>query len=566
MVEVRKAKELPNPHTIFQAIQTHCNITPGTIVFVPARTIAKTTSGKIARNVTRQQWLDGKLRVIATHVMPEEVAHTGSRQWFRHFLERYNLTGREQHTLAAIGMDSLATVSLLNDIEVVLKDHGLTDLPDEIDGNLLQRLTVAELFALLNHFEKPGGEQVAVFRSVLKKLRQEHDEFQRDRMRRDARLTPIDHVEVAEEPLTSVLLTGPTGFFGPFLLSSLLQHTPYTYYILTRASGNVHGMDRIRECLQRSHLWTPAIDEELKKRVHVVCGDIAQPDLGMSSHEWQALSVRVQAVIHNAALVNYVLNYDALRPHNVEGTRELLRFCSTGTRKEFHFISSTIIFGWTVKRELLETDNNDEMLNLDFGYAQSKWVAEQLVFAAEKQGLKTRVYRPSFITASAAGVASRDDIVIRLLAFMINEGIAVSAENQISFLPAEIVAGNIVALFKQRETTARTFHVTADSYYNLTDITRLITREYGYEFVYYDIPSFVAEMKLRCMPDNLLYPLLDFFSRSHQKIAAMQQKRYNNDHYRAARDASDISSSDPPLKDVVSNLMSYLAKHVNPVN
>ena len=149
--------------------------------------------------------------------------------------------------------------------------------------------------------------------------------------------------------------------------------------------------------------------------------------------------------------MNYVLNYDALRPHNVDGTRELLRFSYTGTQKEFHLISSTFIFGWTAKGTLLEIDNNEDMETLDFGYAQSKWVAEQLVFAAEKQGLKVRVYRPSFISASTDGVGSKDDIAIRLLAFMINHGIAVNARNQISFLPADIAADNIAAIFKQRQ-------------------------------------------------------------------------------------------------------------------
>jgi len=80
------------------------------------------------------------------------------------------------------------------------------------------------------------------------------------------------------------------------------------------------------------------------------------------------------------------------------------------------------IFGWSVKGTLLEDDHNQEMAALDFGYAQSKWVAEQLVFAAGRQGLNVRVYRPSFITASTDGAGSADDIVIRLLAFMINHG------------------------------------------------------------------------------------------------------------------------------------------------
>jgi thioester reductase-like protein len=444
---------------------------------------------------------------------------------------------------------------------LLLTEHGATDLLSEIDARLLQQLTIAELFSLFNGLEEVSQGRVAALQTVLKKLRQEHEELQRDCMRYDARWS-IGRIDIqnAEEPLTRVLLTGPTGFFGPFLLSSLLRQTPYVYYVLTRALNTDHGMDRIREGLRGACLWTPALDEELKKRVHVVCGDIAHHNLGLQASLWQSLTTRVQAVIHNAALVNYVLNYDALRPHNVEGTRELLRFSATGTRKEFHFISSTVIFGWTAKGELLETDNNEEMLNLDFGYAQTKWVAEQLVFGAERQGLDARVYRPSFITASSGGVASRDDIVIRLLSFMINHGIAVNAANQISFLPGEIAANNIVSIFKQRDTAARTFHVTADSHYNMMDITRLITSEYGYTFVYYDIADFVVELKRRCTPDNLLYPLLDFFRRSHEKIAAMQQKRYNNDYYRATRKPSGSDGADPPLKEIVSYLMEYMLR------
>ena len=104
--------------------------------------------------------------------------------------------------------------------------------------------------------------------------------------------------------------------------------------------------------------------------------------------------------VPSAAEVNYVASYDALKPHNVDGTREMLRFAHTGVKKTFHLISSTFIYGWTVKDVLWERDANPEMENLDFGYAQSKWVAEQLVYAAGKQGLDVRIYRPSLISAS----------------------------------------------------------------------------------------------------------------------------------------------------------------------
>ena len=555
MAEVKK--DLPDPQKIVHAIYTQYGISPHTIVFVPPGTIARTTSGKIARSRTRQLWLGGQLRVIATHnEQPDPPPLLKDR--FQHFLKRHNLNGNEDCTLAAVGVDSLGMVTLLDDIEQLLKDLGATDLLSEIDARLLQQLTVAELFSLFHGLEKFSEERVGALHDILKKLRREHERLQHDAMRRDARwrIDPIA-IESVDEPLTHVLLTGPTGFFGPFLLSSLLRETPYVYHVLTRATNTEHGSTRIRDGLGASGLYTPAIEEELKKRIRVICGDISKHNLGLQKTEWRSLAKKVQAVIHNAAHVNYVLNYDSLRPHNVEGTRELLRFASTGTCKEFHFISSTIIFGWTVKGELFETENNDEMLNLDFGYAQTKWVAEQLVFGAARQGLKVRVYRPSFITASKQGVASSDDIVIRLLSFMIKHGIAVNATNQISFLPVETVADNIVSIFKQRETNARTFHVTADTYYNLMDITRLITKRYGYQFVYYDIPEFVAELKRRCTPDDPLYPLLDFFTRAQEKLAAMQHKRYNNDQYRAVR-----RTADPSVEEVLSYLMQYMVGEV----
>ncbi len=321
-----------------------------------------------------------------------------------------------------------------------------------------------------------------------------------------------------------------------------------------------HGMDRIRASLRRSRLWTPDLDRELENRVHVVCGDVARHNLGMRSEQWKSLTTRIQAVCHNAALVNYQLSYDALRPHNVDGTRELLRFAFTGVKKEFHFISSTFIFGWSVKDFLWEADDNQEMENLDFGYAQSKWVAEQLVLGAEQQGLKVRIYRPSLISSSTSGVGSRDDIAIRLLAFMINHGVAVNSRNQVSFLPADIAANNIVAILKQRETRGRTFHVTVDDFYSMMDIARVLTRNYGYSFVYYDIPRFAEEMVRRSTKDDPIYPLIDFFVRSQDKIARMQDKLYNNDDYRRAREESGCGRGDPTLVETVSYQMEFMLR------
>jgi len=104
---------------------------------------------------------------------------------------------------------------------------------------------------------------------------------------------------------------------------------------------------------------------------------------------------------------------------------------------------------------------------------------------------------------------------------MIRHGVGVTAKNQMSFLPADMVADNIASLFKEPELPARTLHLTVDDYYNIEDVTRVISRKYGYRFTYFDIPGFMKQMNQRCTQEDLLYPLTDFFIRSQDKLAAM---------------------------------------------
>jgi thioester reductase-like protein len=238
-----------------------------------------------------------------------------------------------------------------------------------------------------------------------------------------------------------------------------------------------------------------------------------------------------------------------------------LRLAMTAHRKTFHLVSSTFIYGWSVKPVVGESDVNAEMNALDFGYSQTKWVAEQLALAAQRQGLDVRIYRPSLISPTSAGFGSQDDILVRTMAFMIEHGIAADALNQLSLLPADLIADHIVALMdlpKDDTGSGHVFNMTADDYYNLTDITRILSERYGYRFAYHDIPSFAEEMNRRCTPRDPIYPLVDFLIRSADKIAAMRDKRYGNTQYRQARALAKVRMREPALTETVDNLVRFL--------
>ena len=125
-VEIRDASDLPDAGELSRAIRTHCYVAPHTILFVPSRTISKTTSGKTARSLTRQRFLDGRLPVIASYTCATHQERVpkpaGLRERFRYLLDVYNLTGREECTFAEIGMDSLMLVEFLLDIKQLLQE------------------------------------------------------------------------------------------------------------------------------------------------------------------------------------------------------------------------------------------------------------------------------------------------------------------------------------------------------------------------------------------------------------------------------------------------------------
>jgi thioester reductase-like protein len=561
VAEVRDERALPDAKDLARAIRRHAHVDPHTIVFVPARSIPKTTSGKIRRAHTRQLWLNGKLPVLASHThQPHDGpgAAAGPLERFRHLIESYDLTGQEDCSFADVGIDSLALAELRADLQALLDEHGAGELAEEVNTRLLQRLPVAEFFELVRQFGDGSGQPLDALRQALDQISAEYEEYETTQMRADARLSLPALPPARPGAPSDLLLTGATGFVGPFLVRSLLGRTSYTLHALVRATDAAHGLDRIVASLRRAHLWSPAIEAEVRARVRVICGDLAQPHLGIGEAAFQRLADSVDAIVHNGALVNYVRTYDALRPANVEGTRELLRLAMTTHRKTFHLVSSTFIYGWSVKPVVGESDANEEMFGLDFGYSQTKWVAEQLVLAAQRQGLDVRIYRPSLISPTSAGFGSQDDILVRLTAFMIEHGLAVNAHNQVSLLPADLIADHIVALMGLPAEAGTVFNLTADDYYNLMDITRILSERYGYRFAYHDIPTFAEQLNRRCGPRDPMYPLVDFLTRSADKIAAMREKRYDNAQYRHARALAKVHLREPTLTDTVDDLVRYL--------
>src|ERR1700739_4305268 len=437
VAEVKTPKALPDALKIAAAVRNYLNVEVALISFIAPRAIPRTSSGKIMRQKTKQMWLEGQFTVLSEFLREKDAGPSTSgsvgQSPFDVLKARYNLTGTESYNLVEAGLDSLDLVVFMHEIKELLKDKGADMLARQMDIGLLQRVSVAELFRLAEQLERAPEEALVPLRHVLAAFREEQRAEEELMMSNDRKLIfepPAPALPPEIPVLNHVLLTGGTGFIGPLLVKSLLEQTRAKSHVLVRSSGEHQGRQRLRAAMESMGPCPAGLMHMFETRVIPVCGDLSQKELGLTRGSWDFLANDIDTVFHNGATVNYLLNYDRMRDANVGGTNEVLRLAFEGRAKSFNYVSTTFVFGWAVKKVLYETDSNENMELLDFGYSQSKWVSEQVVVDARRRGLSARIFRPALVSPSVTGGGNNFDIAVRLVAFMGNHGIGGDTLNQ----------------------------------------------------------------------------------------------------------------------------------------
>jgi thioester reductase-like protein len=567
VAELVRVTDIPASREIVCAIRDALQISTARLVFLAPRSIAKTSSGKVRRTKTRERFEQGLLTVIdnGDGYLTQHSTNENSIDIdvLKSLQQRYHLSGDEEFTLFDAGLDSLDLITLLHWLKEALSELGNPKLSKRINTRLFGIVTVKQIFTLgrllKDKPEQAGDWLVSVLNNALEtRLANEKLHMQEDRVYKPKQaITEPLSMGAASNKKTGILLTGGTGFLGPFLLLSLLEQTEASIYVLVRGDNQTLAEARLRQVFQKI-IGPSAPLSSFDARVTVLCGDLEAHHFALPSTIWQSLVHSIDTIYHNGALVNYLLDYQRMRQANVVGTERVIDFALAGKPKVLNHISTTFIFGWATKDVLHETDRNKDMARLDFGYSQSKWVSEQLVFSAMQQGLDARIFRPALITPTVDGRGGNLDITIRLLAFMIKNAMCVNTQNQVSFMPADITANNIVAIAEQAQTLNTTFHVTRDQLETLPQITDLISDKTGIRFNAHSLKNFVPEVIDRCTKDDPLYPLLDFLVESVDNISAMEYKLYNNDNYRGVRDKSHAGLKDAPLESIVDGIIRFL--------
>jgi thioester reductase-like protein len=561
VAEAVQGSEMARANEILRVIREGLHVPVVRVVLVPPRSIPRTSSGKVRRADTRALLETGKLTVLADTRRAIDCQRKQSRVTIYELellKERYGLNGGENFSLIEAGIDSLDLVVFLSWIKDSLIEHGAADLADLVNPQFLTSISIRDLFAVARQFAVAPQKATRLLSEFFAhafevRLVEEREKMKADRhyQIKDLRLPALPAQKMGS------LVTGGTGFLGPFLIDALLKQTHDDLHVLVRCPDESEGRQRLGRAFSQNIL-DPSQRAAFDRRVQVVPGDLGKPRLGLTPVDWRRLAEGAETIYHNGALVNYLHTYDTMRAANVIGTAEVLDLCFDGREKILNYISTTFIFGWASTHFLYETDCNDTMDKLDFGYSQSKWAAEQKVLSAMRQGLPARVFRPALITPGLQGGGSNLDITMRLLSFMIKHRLGVTAGNQVSFMPADITAQNIVAISRDDRTLGQTFHVVRDEFETMGMITDIIAEKTDVSFEMLDLPTFVQQVIRRCTRADPLYPLLDFLVGSVDNISSMEFKRYQSAAYQIARDRLPATRPDPSLEMVIDGILRFL--------
>lgn len=250
---------------------------------------------------------------------------------------------------------------------------------------------------------------------------------------------------------STVMLTGGTGFLGAHIISALLQkNSDLKIVCLVRKSDLTTGTKKLTQNMKKYSLWK----SEFKSNIRVVEGDLSKPNLGLTDSVWKKLAQDVDIIFHTGAEVNHVKSYKQLRENNVVCLPEIIKLACDKKLKAINFVSSVAV-NINVNENHIDFVNEDEVIadpkKLLNGYAQTKWVGEQIIIRAAKQGVPCTILRPAEITASLeTGLGQFDDVFHLFIELFFESPITPHWDDAvIDILPVDFVANFIVNASKE---------------------------------------------------------------------------------------------------------------------
>ncbi|MDB5996540.1 MAG: peptide transporter [Pseudomonas sp.] len=305
-----------------------------------------------------------------------------------------------------------------------------------------------------------------------------------------------------------VIVTGANSFVGVHIVEALLAWGASEVACLVREGGGQSAAERFAHALRENRL------EHLDlSRVRVYPADITRPSLGLADEVYERLDREFGALVHNAANVNHVLDYESLARDNVEPIFECLRLCEGRNKKIFNFIS-TLSASSTISAEgrVLELPAaQTPPIYIKNGYNLSKWVGERILERARERGVRVNLYRPGNISFnSLTGVCQpHKNRLMLMLKGSIQLGQVPDFALNFDLMPVDFLARFIAFHTSRYSAEKAVFNLHNPEPLSWDDYVASF-REAGREFAMVSVADWQQQLD-RVDSDNALFGVLGFY-------------------------------------------------------
>jgi nucleoside-diphosphate-sugar epimerase len=200
-------------------------------------------------------------------------------------------------------------------------------------------------------------------------------------------VTSIDRTTRMRETLsrytrrpTTVLLTGSTGSLGAHILERLAKDNKVDKILcLNRKQPKLSRMDILDRQKSANSRFGVEIPDAAWDKIELLVADTQLPNLGLVETAFEEVCTQVTHVMHNAWPMDFQRTLESYESQ-LQIVVNLIELCQKATRKpELIFLSSIAVAGQRSHPLIAEKPLDDPSSTTPMGYAEAKWVCEQIL-------------------------------------------------------------------------------------------------------------------------------------------------------------------------------------------
>ncbi|KIX06266.1 uncharacterized protein Z518_04241 [Rhinocladiella mackenziei CBS 650.93] len=384
------------------------------ICALPEKPFTRTSKGTIVRKLTEEAYKDEIEELYSGRSSQERIVCVSLKPSLKPVYELSTIVDFLRNILAAsfaagatigededffaYGLDSVQTLEIVSHLKRNLETQTSRSMAWISPRSIFRHSSIADLARLLKAFLDEGT--VPEEDSDLARAR-EVDEIVAKYVKTLPKKPASQTAQSSK--MSAVALIGSTGYLGSHVVANLLKNSDVS---------RVYCLNRAGDAQKRQEIALNQLDESVRPLLHkleYMTVKLGQPSFGLARHEYGKIANEVDVIVYNSWRLDFGLAIRSFSPF-LRTTRDLVDLAAAGNRTmRIVFVSSVSSVGSMAKKTTVpEAPVQDPLAAFNFGYAQSKLAAEQiLTSASQHSGVSVSIVRLCQVGGPASGNTSK---------------------------------------------------------------------------------------------------------------------------------------------------------------